>query len=367
MAIKVRPLVPGDWLRSEALNQRSRKVLTVLSGQVIKCGQVVVQDSSSKAKAVSATGNEIHTFTATGTPTSGTFRISVWHYLGYWVQTTAIPFDCSEAVAQAAVNQALLAADSGAVTVTLTGEGTAVTAAVITFSGTNYASKSFPIGQIDFSDAPGITAFPGTRSTSAGAAQNEVQKALFGAAATAGTVRFGVAVPQTGLPIDRWPIVWTDTAAWSATDATYLSNINTALDAVLGAGSVVATAIAATDTDLGFVFTFSGTGFLGIAHPFIQVDTTELTGVTTVVMSRTTAGGVAGNREGNKAVAIAFEAVDATAGDTSGLFLVREAVIDKDAIIYGGGDPDACITALEELSILALDEPTNMFLPVLTG
>lgn len=52
--------------------------------------------------------------------------------------------------------------------------------------------------------------------------------------------------------------------AWSATDATYLASINSALDTSTGvSGGIVATAIGGVDTDLGFVLTYSGTGYAG--------------------------------------------------------------------------------------------------------
>lgn len=58
--------------------------------------------------------------------------------------------------------------------------------------------------------------------------------------------------------------VTTANIAWSATDATYLASINSALDTSTGVtGGIVATAISATDTDLGFELTYSGTGYAG--------------------------------------------------------------------------------------------------------
>lgn len=364
MSILVKPLVPGDWLRSEAQNRRSREVKTVLSGQVIKCGQVVVKNSDGKMIAVAATGNETHTITFTGTSTAGTFRVSMWHPDGYWVQTADIPYNESQANVIIALNQALIQANSGAVTSSVTGAGTAISAMTIVYSGTGFASKVFPKAQVDFSNATGYTAVAVTRSTSAGAARNEVQTITFGAAATGGTFKLGIAIPDTTLPIEQWAVVWTDTIAWSATDATLLGNINTALDSLLGASKIVATAIAATDTDLGFVLTFSGTNYLGIAHPAVQVDAAAYTSVTTSVVTRTTSGGVAGNRVGNKAYGIAYEAVDASLADTTGLFITREAVVDKDMVILAGGDPDAVETALLERGIQMLTESAYRMLQV---
>jgi hypothetical protein len=60
--------------------------------------------------------------------------------------------------------------------------------------------------------------------------------------------------------------VTTGNAAWNATDATYLAAINTALDTATGVvGGIVASAIPATDTDLGIRLTYSGVGYAGKA------------------------------------------------------------------------------------------------------
>lgn len=112
---------------------------------------------------------------------------------------------------------------------------------------------------------------------------NEVQTINFGAAATGGTFKIGFTLASGA-------VVWTDTIAWSATDATFLSNINTAIDNLLGAGLVVATAIAATDTDLGFVLTFSGAGYTALPQSLVAIDAAALTSVTTVTVTRTTTG-----------------------------------------------------------------------------
>jgi hypothetical protein len=119
---------------------------------------------------------------------------------------------------------------------------------------------------------------------------NEVQTVNLSTAATAGSIR--LLVPK----LDG-TLALTPAAAWSATDATLLSNLQTALDTATGvANAIVASAIASTDTDLGFVLTFSGTGYAGTsgpttggAWPLVSVHTlfTSNTGSNTV---RTTAG-----------------------------------------------------------------------------
>lgn len=112
---------------------------------------------------------------------------------------------------------------------------------------------------------------------------NEVQTINFGAAATGGTFKIGFTLASGAL-------VWTDTIAWNGTDATFLASMNTAIDNILGAGLVVATAIAATDTDLGFVLTFSGAGYAALPQSLVAIDAAALTSVSTVTVTRTTTG-----------------------------------------------------------------------------
>ncbi|HYH67513.1 MAG TPA: hypothetical protein VD866_22640 [Urbifossiella sp.] len=112
---------------------------------------------------------------------------------------------------------------------------------------------------------------------------NEVQTVNLVTAATAGNLRLIVQKVDGTYAL-------TPNIAWSATDATLLASINTALDTATGVvGGIVATAIAATDTDLGFVLTYSGTGYAGNSWALAEVHTlfTSNTGSNVV---RTTTG-----------------------------------------------------------------------------
>lgn len=101
--------------------------------------------------------------------------------------------------------------------------------------------------------------------TITGLGTNQQDTVRFNIASTGGNVQLTVQKPD-GV------FVTTASAAWSATDATYLANINSALDTATGVvGGIVATAIAATDTDLGFVLTYSGTGYAGKSWTKAQV------------------------------------------------------------------------------------------------
>jgi hypothetical protein len=117
------------------------------------------------------------------------------------------------------------------------------------------------------------------------AASNDVQTVNFNIASTGGNVALRVPKPDG-------TIVQTAPAAWSATDATYLSNINSALDTATGvSGGIVASAISATDTDLGFKLTYSGTGYAGLPQAVAEVATLP-TSSTSWNVVHTTVGGV---------------------------------------------------------------------------
>lgn len=112
---------------------------------------------------------------------------------------------------------------------------------------------------------------------------NEVQTVNLATAATGGSIRLVVQKTDGTFAL-------TPAAAWSATDATLLSNLQTALDTATGVtNGIVASAIAATDTDLGFVLTYSGTGYAGNTWALASVNTlfTSNTGANVV---RTTTG-----------------------------------------------------------------------------
>lgn len=94
---------------------------------------------------------------------------------------------------------------------------------------------------------------------------NQVDQVNINPASTGGNLQLTVQKPDG-------TYVTTASAAWNATDATYLSAINSALDTATGvSGGIVASAIPATDTDLGIRLTYSGTGYAGKTWALAQV------------------------------------------------------------------------------------------------
>lgn len=115
-------------------------------------------------------------------------------------------------------------------------------------------------------------------------AANEVQTITFNATATAGNLQLIVPRPDGTL-------VQTGNAAWNATDATFLSNINTALDAATGvSGGIVATGAAPDDA---LTLTYSGAGYAGEAQPLAAVGVYP-TGPVSSTVVRTTGGASGG-------------------------------------------------------------------------
>jgi hypothetical protein len=105
----------------------------------------------------------------------------------------------------------------------------------------------------------------GTTATITALGANQVERITFNIASTAGNLQLSVQKTDG-------TFVTTANIAWSATDATYLASINSALDTATGVtGGIVATAISAVDTDLGFELTYSGTGYAGLPWTRAQV------------------------------------------------------------------------------------------------
>lgn len=130
---------------------------------------------------------------------------------------------------------------------------------------------------------------PGTDSAEkrkATTAADEVQTITVGGTSSAGTLKLGFKLPDGA-------IAWTDTIAWSATEATMTTSAQAALDNLLGSNAVVIGTIADTSA-LVMVLTFSGTSYKELPQPQVHVDVAELTGASTVAVAETTKGHASG-------------------------------------------------------------------------
>jgi hypothetical protein len=128
------------------------------------------------------------------------------------------------------------------------------------------------------------SAIVGSVATITGLGGNETQQINFNIASTGGAVTLEV-------PKANGQMITTTAASWNATDATYLASIQAVLDVATGvAGGIVVSAIPATDTDLGFILTYSGTGYAGLTQPTASVLVLP-TSSTTWTIARTNTGG----------------------------------------------------------------------------
>lgn len=329
MSLQVAPIKLGDWLHEERKLNASRANVTVLSGENLKCGTVVQKDSAGKYKKIAGVVNEVHTVTITGTLTAGTVRFTFWHKDGYFVQTADIAYNADATALQTAINAVL-----GTSAVAVSGTMASFT---VTFSGTGYAALTQPVGIVDWSMLIGCTAASIARTTPAGTA-NEVQTVALAGTLSAGTFQ---------LTLQDSDGVWKTTSelAYNASN----TDIQTAINAALGASSV-----AVAGTVASFTVTFSGTDFAGKEQPPIQVEADGVTGLTGVTVTETTKGGGASR----VAAGILVDDCDASAGDTTGVIIARDAMVNGDKLIYYGANPTVVAEALLALGIVVRSEPT---------
>lgn len=119
---------------------------------------------------------------------------------------------------------------------------------------------------------------PLTNAGAPSAGTNEVQTLTIGGTPTGGTFQLGFEGRSSG------------DIAWSSTNATLLSNMNTAFDAAFGASSIVATAGTIT-AGIGTVTLTFGATYARRAVPTMAVVVNALTGTApTLAMAETTPG-----------------------------------------------------------------------------
>lgn len=160
-----------------------------------------------------------------------------------------------------------------------------------------------------------------------GTGQNCVQTFAWNSVPTAGT--FTLTFQKSDGTIQ--------TTAAIAYDATVSTTVANAINAVLGASAVSATATASTTADNGFYVTFSGTGYTELPQPIGSIDDTLITYTTTTGWTATmttvgvpNAGTITITAMGvNEVQTVAFAGI--TAGTLlGGTFVVR--VLDKNGV-----------------------------------
>lgn len=270
-----------------------------LTGPPAASGTVRTETITYSAVGTGTGGDEVQTFVADAASTAGSYTILLQKADGTTVRTASIAWDASLAVCQAAITLAL-GAVAGWVASTA---GSAVPFSagpidlVLTASHADYDETDFPMCSVEPSALTGVTTITGTQTTrgipvagtivvtAVGASADTVQTITVGGTSSGGTIKLGfrdVADPAG-------EIKWTDTIAWNATEATMTTSGQTALDDLLGANVVVLSTIA-DSASLVMVLTWSGTGATKLAQEEVHVDTSALTGASTVAVVMTTAG-----------------------------------------------------------------------------
>jgi len=270
-----------------------------LTGPPAANGTVRTETITYSAVGSGTGGDEVQTFVADAASSAGSYTILLQKPDGTTVRTASIAYDDTLAACQTAITLAL-GAVAGWVASTA---GSAVPFSagpidlVLTASGTGYLKTDFPMCSVDPDSLTGVTTITGTQTTrgipvagtitvtAVGAAADTVQTITVGGTSSGGTIKLGfrdVADPAG-------EIKWTDTIAWSATEATMTTSGQTALDNLLGSNVVVLSTIA-DSASLVMVLTWSGTGATELAQEEVHVDTSALTGASTVAVVMTTAG-----------------------------------------------------------------------------
>ena len=237
--------------------------------------------------------NAVNTLAWSSAPTAGTFTLTFLKSDGTYVTTAALAYGAT--VSTTVANAIIAVLGTAAVSATASASTTADNGFYVTYSGTGYTLLAQPAFTCDFSGLTFTTTsgYTVTQTTigvpAAGSVTitspsvNAVQQVDMNIASTGGSVVIEL-TNATGARIRTTP------AAWSATDATYLSNIQTVLDVAAGvANGIVVTAIPTVDTDLGFILTFSGTGYAALAQPLVTI-TTLPTSTTATKVTTNTAG-----------------------------------------------------------------------------
>lgn len=268
-----------------------------LTGPPAADGTVRTETITYSAVGTGSGGNEVQTFTPDSSSTAGTYTILLQQPDGTTVRTAAIAWDASDGDVQTAVTLALGAIAGWIVTSSGSKPWDSSSTLVLTASGTGFTNIDFPMCSVDLDLLTGVTTITGVQTTrgipvagtivvtAVGAAADTVQVITVGGTSSAGSLKLGfreVADPDGA-------IIWTDTMAWSGTEATMKTSVQTALDNLLGSNVVVVSDIPDTAA-LVLTLTFSGTGATNLAQEEVHVDVSALTGASTVVVTTSTPG-----------------------------------------------------------------------------
>ena len=339
MATQTEANYPGDIVKEEAPQLRSRDSVYVDQSQTLVVGTVCKTGTNGRKIALGSPADEVQTISIAGTLTAGSYTLGIKTPAGV-VEHVVVPYDA----ANNAAIQALLDTALGTNAVVVT--GTLRTANIFTFSGIDYSEKPQPLIELDAGAATGVTSADVVRTTGGGqgtyAAVDAVQTIGITGTLTAGT--FTITLQDK-----------TGTAKTTAAIAYNANNaaIQSALDTLLGTNAVVVGGTAITANTL----TFSGEGYEGLPQQIVTIDTSGLTGATGYTAVHTTRGTPAS--EGG-ADSVCLNAVTTGSGETTtkGAFVVRDAVLSAEDLVFGSANKQEAIKALATHNIIVREALT---------
>ncbi|KKN77713.1 hypothetical protein LCGC14_0356870 [marine sediment metagenome] len=335
------PKVIGDVVRELFSNRFNFETKKIQTGQNLAVGDVC-QEVSSEMLDISAAVNEVQTITIGGTHTGGTLFLHVPTAAGEISRTVACAWSATEATMTATIQAALdtVCGSNGIVLTEIA--NTAAIVMVLTFSGTGFAGKTFDAVDVDDialtgTDGSVINVKTTTGKASGGNASaicledpdltvDEVQNIVMVGAGTDDTYTLTFMKESTGAVVS--------TTALNHDDA--LSVINTAIDVATGNTSdIVATGDIPSATGT-LVLTFSGGEYAGKSWRLVTSTIGDLTGVTSVTITR-----------------------DTTGGGGEALFAVRgPLIVAKDQLDYNSQTEANADAALKALGIVPIAELT---------
>lgn len=327
----------GDVVRQEADGRLNREVKTIATTTTLDIGSVCKVDGSGNMVPVAGGGSDdVQTFDPASDPSAGNFRFKWTDEEGTVYTTAWIDEAAADSVIETAINLAL--PDSDAVGIT----GTAATAIVATFDGTNYTGRYQKLMVME-----GDGTFDGGVITITHTTKGGLPNAVHSITATglaAGVVRITVTDPDTG---DKHQ---TDELAYNTTGANWETELET-LAAVIGDDDIKVTG---TDIAAGIVLTYSGGIWAGRDIPLVEVWLDAAATATAHVVIDRVAGGV------DTPAGVSLEEIASSGSTQQGLFLVRgPCIVAREQINWEGAEPAAMALRLDAvLGITVRDEAT---------
>lgn len=330
-----------DFLLAEGQNNYSRDEMTIAASQIaLRPGDVLQPDASDNLVAWGFGVDAVQTVIC-ASATAGTFTLTLMDSTGVEVTTGDIDWDGNIAAIDAAIEAAL----TGATSVVTAGldagaADTIVEGFSVTFGGTGYTGLSQPLVKVNVGGLT-YTALPIVTGLNLANAVHTLTGSI-----AAGAIRLGFTDPVTGEY---------ELTALIAHDANTAA-VQTELDAltICANGDIV---FSEATIDSPGIFTYSANNWAGIrvAIPHVVPDDTASDVV--INITETIRGGTASG--GAPVAGICLADVPVLAATQTASVLVRDAVVNTDALRYMTGDKATAIAQLKLLKIVSRTQATE--------